>query len=146
MGALRLILSIVKTAGRQLERAHRIDVRIISGDVEVVSARVEGHVALLVDLGSDVRNLRNVGGKCVDILEGKSNLRSGFLSAGLHRGAARHQDHQLGAKVREYVGASLSETVAVSQQDHNRGNAPRHAQHSEGGAAAVEPHRTVGFL
>ena len=56
-----------------------------------------------------------------------------------------HYDHKLGAEVGEDIGAGLAEPVAISEQHDHRGDAPRHAQHGERGAAAVVSHGAVGF-
>ncbi len=103
------------------------------------------NVALLVHFGSDVGDLRKIGGERVHVIESKADLHAGLLTARLHGGAARDENHQLGAEVGEDGLAGFSKAVAVGQQHHDRGNAPGHAQHGESSAAAVVPHGTVSF-
>ncbi len=143
---LRLVLHIVEAASAQLEGADGIDIGIITGDLESESSRVELNVGLLAGFGSDVGDLRKIGGECVYIIEGKANLHARFLSASLHGRAAGDYDHQFGAEVGEDGLAGLSEAVAVGQKHYDRGDSPGHAQHGESGAAAVVAHCAVSFL
>src|SRR5439155_15850055 len=131
---------------RQFERTDGIDVGIIAGNVEVERSRLVLDVRLLGGFGSDVSDLRNVGGERVHVGKGKPYGRTGLLTAGLHRAAARDHDHQLGAEVGEDVGGGPAEAVAISQQQDDRGYTPSHAKHGEGGAPTVVLHSAVGFV
>ncbi len=144
--ALHLILHIVETALAQFESADHVNVRVVSRDSECKSSSVELDDAILADLRCDMRDLREVRGKQIDIVHGEADLRTGLLSTRLHGTAARNQNHQLGAEVGEDVGARLAKTVAVGQEHDDRGNAPRHAQHGQCRASAIVPHSSVGFL
>ena len=93
-----------------------------------------------------MRDLRQIGGERVDIFQGETDLHSRLLPARLHGSFARNNDHQLGPEVSEDVGAGLPKSIAIGQQHDNRGNPPRHAEHSQRRAPAVVAHRVIGLL
>ena len=51
-----------------------------------------------------------------------------------------------GAEILENIGACLSETIAIGQQQDHGGNTPSHAEHGKQGPAPVVAHGAVGFV
>ena len=113
---------------------------------QVKVSRVVLDAGLLADFGRDMGDLGKVGGQCLNVILGESNKVSGLLSAGLHGSAARDYDDELGPEIGEDVGAGPAKAIPIREQHDDGGDAPRHAQHGERGAAAIVPHGAVGFL
>jgi hypothetical protein len=94
----------------------------------------------------DMGNLRDSSREQIDVVQREPDFSAGFLASGLHRRASRNHDQQSGAEVGEDVGNRRAEAIAVGEQHDHRCDSPRHAQHSERGAAPVVAHGVVGFL
>jgi len=114
--------------------------------VNRIGASVVLHGRILVATGSDVGDLRDVGGEQVEVVQCDANLCAGLLAAGLHGGTAGNDDHELGSEVGEDVGNGVAETIAVGKEHDHRGDAPGHAQHGERGAPPIVAHGVVGLL
>src|SRR6202049_2765636 len=145
-GALDLVFGVVETTLPEFEGANIKHVGIIAGDRPGKNPGVVLDACLLADFGRDMSDLGKVGGKSLYIILGKADEDSRLLPTRLHGSTARHYDDELGAEIGKDVGASPAKTVAISEQHDHRRNAPSHAQHSEGGAAAIVPHGAVGFV
>ncbi len=91
-------------------------------------------------------DLRDVGGKQIDIVQCNAGLRAGLLAAGLHGGAAGNHNEELGSKVGKDVGASAAEAIAVGKKHDDGRDAPGHAQHRERCSPPVVAHGVVRFL
>jgi hypothetical protein len=76
-----------------------------------------------------VGDLGKIGGQGIHIFHGELDRLSGFLTAGLHGGASRNDDDQLGPKILEDVGDRSAEAVSVGEQHDYRRNTPGHAEH-----------------
>ena len=93
----------------------------------------------------DVVDARNAFGDAVDIVLGEAHLHAGFVAAGLLAGAAGKEADDVGAPLGEDGLDGVAEAGAVGQQQHHRGNAPRHADHGDGRAPPVVEHRFPGL-
>ena len=144
-GVLYLVYGVVEASLCQFQDANGRHVGIVAGDTEVEIPGVVLDVGLLADFGSDVGNLGKVGGQRLHIIQSKVDEGSRLLTTRLQGSTPRSHDDQLGAEVSKDIGAGPAKTIAVSQQHHHGGDAPGHAQHGEGGAAAIVPHGAVGF-
>ena len=71
------------------------------------------------------------------IVDGETHLHARLGAARLQRSPSGKNSHHLHAEVGEDRGDGAPKTCAISQQDHHRGNAPRHAQHRKRGAPAI---------
>src|SRR5262249_19036707 len=87
-----------------------------------------------------------VGGKRVYILLSKADDDSRFPTACLHSSTARNNDDEFAPKIGEDVSAGPPESIAIREQHDHRCDAPCHAEHGQGGATAIVPHRGVGFV
>jgi hypothetical protein len=75
----------------------------------------------------------------VEIVDREFNFAARFGAARLQRGASRKNEDQVRAPGAEGDPESALETRAISEQQHNRRDAPGHAQHGEDAASAVVP-------
>src|SRR5581483_10558587 len=144
--ALHLVLCVVEPSLVDSQRMYVDRVGVLSRDRHRESTDVVLNVCVFADVRGDMGNLWEIGGEDVDIVKCQAQLLARLLPTRLHRGTAGDNNHQLGAEISEDVGTGLSETVAVGQQDDDRGDAPRHTQYGQGSAAPVVPHGRVGFL
>ncbi len=103
------------------------------------------HGDVFVYRGRDVIDAGNAGHEAVDVVEGEADLDAGFFSAGLFAGAAGKDADDVGAPLREDGLDGAAEAGSVSQQEDHGGNTPGHADHGDGGAAAVVDHRLPGL-
>ena len=70
---------------------------------------------------------------------------AGLVAAGLLAGAAGEDADVVGAPLGKDGLDGAGEAGAVGEQQHNRGDAPGHADHGDGGAAAIVEHRLPGL-
>ena len=82
----------------------------------------------------------------VDVVEGELDLDSGFVAAGLFAGFAGEEADGVGAPLGKDGVDGVAETGAVGQEQHDRGDAPGHADGGDGGAAAIVEHRFPGLF
>ena len=85
------------------------------------------------------------GGDAIHVVQSEADLDAGFVAAGLLAGAAGKDADGVGAPLGKDRLDGVAEAVAVGEQQHDRGDAPGHADHGDGGAAAVEEHRLPGL-
>ena len=83
--------------------------------------------------------------QAIYIILSEAHLDPGFITAGLFAGAARECSDDVGAPLGKDGLNGVAEAGAVGQQQHHRGNAPRHADHGDGSAAPVVDHRFPGL-
>src|ERR1017187_10077028 len=138
MGALLVLRAIedATLAGRELH-----DV-LVGGEDSVhapgVGMQVILHGDILGDVGRDVPDSGNTVGDAIDVIEGEAHTHAGLVAAGLLTGAAGKDADGVSAPFGKDGLEGASKAVAVSQQQHYGGDAPGHADHGNGGAAAVE--------
>jgi len=77
----------------------------------------------------------------VHVVERESHLDTRFVAASLFARAPGKNADQVRAPLREDVLDGAAEPRPVGQQQHHRGNTPRHSDHRDGGAAPVIQHR-----
>src|SRR5208337_580133 len=143
---LDLILGIIEAPLREGQSADVEGIGIFAVDAHGVRASIVLYGRLLGAIGSDVADLRNVGGEQVDVVQCDAEEHTCLLAAGLHGGAAGNHDDQFGAKILEDIGDGLAEAIAVGEKHDHGGDAPGHAQHGEGSAAPVMAHGVVGLV
>ena len=95
--------------------------------------------------GRDVDDFRDGGDDAVNVVEGEADLDAGFVSAGLLAGLAGEDADGVGAPLGKDGFNGVGEAGAVGEEQHDRGDAPGHADDGDGGAAAVEEHRFPGL-
>src|SRR5208282_148682 len=81
----------------------------------------------------------------INVIEGEPNLGAGLLPAGLLRGSARKDADNARAPVGKDGLDGPAESCAVGQQENDRGDTPRHTEHSQRSAAPVVTHGAVGL-
>jgi len=99
------------------------------------------HHRVEVDRGRDLIDAVHAVAHAVYIVERETHFHAGLVAAGLLAGAARKESDEVGAPLREDILNGAAEPGAIGQEKHHRGNAPRHPDHGDGGAAAVINHR-----
>ncbi len=144
-GARTFVVGIQQPALGEVQCQDLKDVGIHALDGKIVGANVALHADRLVLLGRDAIDQRRGGRDAVEVVDGELDLRAGFLSAGLLRGAAGKDADDARAPVGEDDFDGAAKSGAVGQQEDHGGDAPGHAQHGERGAAAVVAHRCVGL-
>ncbi len=95
--------------------------------------------------GRDVDDFGEGRGDAIEIVESETDLDTGFVAAGLLRGAAGKEADGIGAPLGKDGLKGVGEAVSVSKKKDDGGNAPGHADHGDGGAAAVVEHRFPGL-
>src|SRR5437763_14391487 len=91
-------------------------------------------------LGTDTPNQGHQVANMLNVIEGEADLHAGLGAASLERGASREDTHNLHAEVGEDGADGAAKSASVGHQEYNCGDAPRHAQHGESSAPAVEAH------
>src|SRR5581483_1656574 len=71
---------------------------------------------------------------------GEADLGSRLVASRLLRRAPGKDTDRPGAEALEYIDDGASEAVAIRQQQHYCGDAPRHPQHGQKRAPEIEPH------
>src|SRR5208283_2584729 len=73
------------------------------------------------------------------------DFAAGFGASSLQRGAAGKYEYEVGAPGAEGDPECALEPCAVGEKQHNRGDAPGHAEHGKNAAAAIVAERVVGL-
>src|SRR5438270_4250724 len=79
------------------------------------------------------------------VVIGETDCRTSFVAAGLLRSASGINSNGGGSECVPNTLYGAAETLTVRQQEHNRRNSPRHAEHSEESLAEVVTHGAVSF-
>src|ERR1039457_1115019 len=87
----------------------------------------------------------NAVGDAIDVVQGKADARPRLIATGLLTGSAAPEDDRVGSELGEDGLDGVTETGAIGDQQHDGGDAPGHADHGDGGAAAVVDHRLPGL-
>src|SRR5579864_219463 len=103
-----------------------------------------GAVALVEDRG-DTFDHGDFVADVVHVRNFQADLTAGLRATRLQRCAAGKDSDDVGSPGTEDQIDSVLETRTKGQQNDDGGNAPGHAKHGEGGAAAVVAHGAVGF-
>ena len=128
---------------------HAAHVRIVgidSADAVIVAANSVRDYALLGRFGRDALEQRNFGLEIVEIVDGELDLSAGFGASGLERGATGENKDEVCAPRAEGNPESVFESVAVGEEQHDRRDAPRHAEHGQHAASAIVFQRVVGLM
>ena len=125
--------------------AHAAIRGVDAADAIVRTARAVGDHAILEGFGRDVLQQRNFGADVVEIVDGEADLRAGLGASGLQFGAAGKDEDEIRAERAEGGPESALEAGAVGEQEHDRRDAPGHAEHGEHAAAPVVAQRVVGL-
>ncbi len=146
MGSLLLFEPVEEAAFSWVEdkdieafRAYSVDLPCVSMHVVLDDSRVEEHD------GRDGSDAGNRIPDAIDVILFKANSDAGFVGAGLFGSAAAIDLDVVDAPLGKDVHDGSREAGAVGQQQHNRGDAPSHADHGDGGAAAVVDHGFPGL-
>ena len=134
-----------ESAFRDVHFAHAAIRGIYAADAIVRAARAIGDHAILEGFRRNALQQRDFGANVVEIVDGEANLRSGLGASGLQLGAAGKNEDEVGAEGAEGGPQSALEAGAVGQQQHDRRDAPSHAEHGEHAAAPVVAQRVVGL-
>ena len=109
------------------------------------AARAPGHCALLEDFRRQALEQRHFVADVIQIFDRETDFVSRLGAARLLRGPSGKHEDQVGSEGAEGSPQAALEARAVSQQQHHRGNPPRHAQHGEDAAPLVMAQRAVGL-
>ncbi len=145
MGALLILLAVEEAAlvGGELD-----DVGIGgpgTDDAPGIGVQVVLYRGVLVLGGRDVGDFWQNRADAVYVVESETDLDAGFVAAGLLRGLAGEEADGVGAPLGEDGLEGVGEASAVGEQKDDGGDAPGHADHGDGGAAAVEEHCLPGL-
>ena len=145
MGALLVLGSVEKPA---LIHSQRPDLTEVGADsIHRPHVRVQFvlHRDILIHLWRNMNNARNGRRQAVHIVQCEAHLDARLLSARLFACASRERADRVGAPLCKDRFNRMTEARTISQQQHHRGDAPRHADHGDGGAATVVDHRLPGL-
>src|ERR1039458_8085914 len=104
-------------------------IRIDAADAIAGAARSPGDGALFESFGRDSLEQRNLGLQVVEIVHREFDLAAGLGAARLQRSASGENKNKICAPGAESDPESALEARTVSEQQHDRGDSPRHAQH-----------------
>ena len=100
---------------------------------------------MLGGFGRDALEQRDFGLEVIEIVDGKLDFAAGLGASGLQRGASGKDKDQVSAPGAEGDPESALESGAIGEQQHDRRDAPCHAEHGENAAAAIVLERVVGL-
>ena len=100
---------------------------------------------MLEHFGREPFEQRHFVADVVQIFDRETDFASRLGAARLLRGAAGKYEDQIGAKGAERRPQTALEARAISQKQHDGGDAPGHAQHGEDAASFVVAQGAVGL-
>ena len=95
------------------------------------TASAEGDQALLIHFGRDAGEHGALRAQVIEIVASQANLHACLGAAGLKGSASGKNGDQVTPKSAEGDHQSVLKASAIGQQQHDRGNAPCHAQHGK---------------
>src|SRR5208283_6022345 len=95
--------------------------------------------------GGNALQQRDFGADVIEVIDREADLGSSFSSSRLQFRAAGENEDQIRAEGAKGGPYSPFKASAVSEQKHDRGDAPGHAQHGEQTAPPVVAQRIVGL-
>src|ERR1035438_8773431 len=104
-------------------------IRIDSADAIAGAARSPGDGALFESFGRDSLKQRNLSLQVVEIVDGEFDLAAGLSAARLQRSTSGENENEICAPGAKGDPESALEARTIGEQQHDRGDAPRHAQH-----------------
>jgi hypothetical protein len=110
-------------------------------DLPCIGVQIVLHRHFFPAYGRNMRDAGNAVRDAVQVVQGQAHLHASLVTARLFARAARKDADGVGAPLGKNGLEGAAHACAVGQQQHHRGDAPGHADHGDGRAAAVEEHR-----
>ena len=145
VGSLLVFGAVEEAALIQVQLPDVLKLGADSDNAPRVSMQIVLHGDLLIDFRRDEEDAGHAVGDAVHVVQGEADLGAGLVSAGLLAGAAGKDADHVGAPLGKDILDGAAESSAVGQQNYDGGDAPGHADHGDGGAAAVVEHRFPGL-
>jgi hypothetical protein len=106
-----------------------------------VAMQIVLHGYVFVGSRRNADNPRHTRLHAVHVVQRKAHARAGLVPARLLAGAPRKKANRVRAPLSKDRIDGTAESCPIGQQQHHRGNAPRHADHRDCRAPAIEHHR-----